>query len=138
MIIPRVHCTQRRVAWRVVLAGGLLLALVAVAGCGSASKTIRVAEPNGTLDAHVGDTLVITFRVQPGVGFTWALTNSRAAPVLTLKRDQFEADKPGLVGGPGNEVFTFNTGKTGTAVLTFHHAFRGQPLGNRRVVVAVS
>jgi predicted secreted protein len=115
----------------------LLLALVALAGCGSSTKTIRVADPNGTLDAHVGETLVITFRVQPGVGFGWSLTGNQPAAALTLKSDQFEADKPGFVGGPGNEVFRFNVVKTGTAVLTFHHAFRGQPLGNRRVVVAV-
>ena len=81
---------------------------------------------------------MITFRVQPGVGYAWTLTGNRPAGVLTLSSDEFKADNPGLVGGPGNEVFTFRALKAETVALTFHHAFRGKPIEDRRVVVVLS
>jgi predicted secreted protein len=122
---------------RTALTAGQLSALLLLAGCGGATA-VRLAEPRGTLHAHVGDELVITFRVQPGVGYAWTLISNQPAAVLTLESDRFKAEHPGLVGGAGNEVFTFNGREAGTAVLTFHHAFRGTTIEDRRVVVILS
>jgi predicted secreted protein len=114
-----------------------LLALLALAGCGG-SAIVRVAEPSGTVHAHSGDTLVMTFGASPGVGFAWTLLTVTPAASLSLVSDRFQADNPGAVGGSGSDIFTFKAHKTGTVQLTFRHLFRGRLLEQRPVAVTLS
>jgi predicted secreted protein len=128
-----------RVLRRTLVTFSAIVSLGVPLGCGGGggSSTVRVADPRGTVHARVGDTLVLTFAAQPGVGYGWTLLGSAPAE-LKLQSDDFKADKPGLIGGPGSEVFTFKAQKTGTVGLVFQHAYRGRQIGNRRVVVVLS
>jgi predicted secreted protein len=111
-----------------------LVALLALAGCG-ASTTVRVAEPSGTVSAHSGDTLVLTFGASPGIGYAWTLHAIVPAGSLSLVSDRFQADNPGAIGGSGSDIFTFKAHRTGSVKLTFRHYLRGRMLEQRDVVV---
>lgn len=113
-----------------------VVAVIALAGCGG-SSTVRVAEPTGTVYAHPGNTVVLTFSASPGIGFAWTLQSATPAGLLSLVSDRFQADNPGTVGGSGNDVFTFKAHKAGTLQLTFRHLFRGRRLEQRHVVVTL-
>jgi predicted secreted protein len=114
-----------------------LITLVTLAGCGG-SVTVRVAEPSGTVQAHTGDTLVMSFGASPGVGYGWTLHAVMPPASLSLVSDRFQADHPGAVGGSGSQIFTFKAHKAGTVQLTFRHFFRGRLLEQRQVAVTLS
>ena len=130
----------QRVRHTTVVAVGVIVLLIVPLGCGGGggSSTVRVAEPSGTVHVRAGDTLVLTFGAQPGVGYGWRLIGSAPVDEIRLESDEFKADKPGLIGGPGNQVFTFKALKAGTVGLLFEHAYRGRLIENRRVVVVLS
>jgi predicted secreted protein len=124
---------NRRSLYAVVV----LTAGVALAGCGGGA-TVRVAEATGTVHAHPGDTVVLTFGASPGIGFAWTLQSALPAGPLSLVSERFQAEHPDTVGGSGNAVFTFKARKAGAVKLTFRRLFRGRPLEQRDVAVVLA
>jgi inhibitor of cysteine peptidase len=113
-------------------AGAAALALAALgvavlAGCGggepapaSSPKTIEVtpAAASGTsVDAKVGDTVVVSLEANPTTGYEWQFT---AGDTFTVESSKYVADPnpDNLAGKGGTQVVTLKVTKAGTSDLT--------------------
>jgi predicted secreted protein len=131
-----------------------LIAIAAIAisgvvvGCGyssspsttssTTSSTVHVAKTQGSVTVRSGQSLAITFKTEPGVGFDWTLSSNRPRGVVTLRSSHSVAANPGALGGSETRTFIFRASRAGSAVLRFDHSFRGKPRGSRTVRVTVS
>ena len=115
------------------LAVAALLAAASLAACGSSSgsgsgdggspatpKTIEitpVAQTGTTVDAAVGDTIVVSLEANPTTGYTWKLTGGDTIEVVSSK---YVADPnpDGLSGSGGTQIVTLKVTKAGTSDLT--------------------
>lgn len=116
-------------------------AVLIAAGCGSSSdsaKTVSVASPSGSISAEQGDTLALSFHVDPGVGYDWLLRSNQPKGLLVRSGDHTVADTEGAVGGPATHTYTFEARRAGSAKLDFRHYFRGKVLADRIVRIEVS
>jgi inhibitor of cysteine peptidase len=69
----------------------------------------------GSLQAHVGDELVVRLPETPSTGYRWTVDVS---PVnATLDHDSFDPAKGGGVGGQGTRTFEFRVTASGDAHL---------------------
>jgi predicted secreted protein len=127
-----------------VAAIAAIAATAALASCGSSStssttsSTVRVGKAQGSVTAQPGQSLAVSFQTEPGVGFDWNLVSNRPQGVVTLHGDHSVPAKPGTIGGSETRTFTFRANRPGSAVLVFHHSYRGKPRGTRTVRVTVS
>jgi inhibitor of cysteine peptidase len=113
------------------LAAAVLLAATSLAACGSstggsdggsppAPKTIEVtpvAESGTTVDAAVGDTIVVSLDANPTTGYTWEFT---AGDTFAIAGSKYVADpsSEGAVGAGGTQIVTLKVTKAGTSDLT--------------------
>jgi predicted secreted protein len=117
---------------------GTVLLLLAIAGCGgggsSGSKTVR--EPRGTVSVEKGQTLILTFSTNPGVGFDWERGTPNPDPAVLRPRGSRSdsADRPGASAAIR---YSFEARRAGTAAIGFVHFFRGKVVERRTVRVTV-
>jgi len=110
------------------LAAAVLLAAASLAACGSSGgggspatpKTIEitpVAQTGTTVDAAVGDTIVVSLEANPTTGYTWELTAGDTIEVVSSK---YVADPnpDELSGAGGTQIVTLKVTKAGTSDLT--------------------
>lgn len=116
---------------RAVLAAGaaalVLAALVLGAGCGSGDpaeqsspRTITVAPsaPAGmTVDAAVGDTVVVSLAANATTGYGWQFT---AGDTFTIEKSEYvpDPDPEGLAGAGGTQVVTLKVTAAGSSDLS--------------------
>lgn len=119
---------------------GLVVALIALAGCSAAPKpaasdgggapagkmpagSARVSDGDGggEVTLTVGGTLVVDLEENATTGFSWA-PRDPSPDVLTLSSDeQKAAEATGVVGAAGRHIFTFTAAKTGSGDLTLDY-----------------
>ena len=117
-------------------AGAAVLALAALgaallAGCGSGEPaeasspaTIRVtpaAKTGTTVDAKVGDTVVLSFEANATTGYEWTFT---AGDTFTIEKSEYVPDPnpDQLAGKGGAQVVTLKVTKAGESDLTGAYA----------------
>lgn len=112
-----------------------IIALAVLPGCGGGgTKTVR--EPRGTLNVAKGQTLVLAFSNNPGIGFEWERSAPNPDPSVLRPRGSHSdsADRPGA----SVEVrYRFEGRRAGTAAIGFVHFFRGKVTERRTVRVTV-
>jgi predicted secreted protein len=117
-----------------LLIAAVLAALPGCGGGGGGTKTVR--EPRGPLTVDKGQTLVLAFSNNPGVGFDWERSTPNPDPTVLRPRGSRSdsADRPGA----GVEIrYRFEARRTGTAAIGFVHFFRGKITERRTVRVTV-
>ena len=113
------------------LAAAVLLAAALLAACGgsgggsddgspAAPKTIEttpVARTGTTVDAAVGDTIVVSLDANPTTGYTWEFT---AGDTFDIVSSQYqEGTHPeGVLGAGGTQIVTLKVTKAGASDLT--------------------
>jgi inhibitor of cysteine peptidase len=113
------------------LAAAVLLAAASLAACGSSGggsdggspatpKTIAitpVAQTGTTVDAAVGDTIVVSLEANPTTGYTWELT---AGDTIEVASSEYVADPnpDEMSGAGGTQVVTLKVTKAGASDLT--------------------
>jgi len=109
------------------LAAAALLAAASLAACGSSSggataapKTIEitpVAQTGTTVDAAVGDTIVVSLDANATTGYSWELT---AGDTFTIESSKYVPDPSpsNVAGSGGTQVVTLKVTKAGTSDLT--------------------
>jgi len=127
--------TRRRTRMGVLCVGSLaaavLLAAALLAACGgsgggsddgspAAPKTIEttpVARTGTTVDAAVGDTIVVSLDANPTTGYTWEFT---AGDTFDIVSSQYqEGTHPeGVLGAGGTQIVTLKVTKAGASDLT--------------------
>jgi predicted secreted protein len=127
---------MERSARRVIATSAAVLALAALgaallAGCGSGEPseassptTIRVtptATAGTTVDAKVGDTVVLSFDANVTTGYEWAFT---AGDTFTIEKSEYVPDPnpDQLAGKGGTQVVTLQVTKAGESDLTGTYA----------------
>jgi len=130
--------SRRLIAITVLVLGAALL------GCGGSdsatttgARATTVSDPHGRISAKSGESIILSFAAEPGVGFSWTLSANRPQGVLVKTGERFVADTPGTVGGPAAQQFRFRATHAGAAHLTFRHEYRGKLRGTRAVTVGV-
>jgi len=107
----------------------LLLATLALTACGSdaepaeGGRTIDLtAEDSGSsVEAAVGDEIVITLESNVTTGFAWTLVTEPESEVLDLVDSEYVAPDTDLVGAGGEEVWTFVATGEGTTALAMSY-----------------
>ena len=117
----------------------LLLATLALTACGSdaesaeGSRTIELGmeDSGGTVTAQPGDEIVVTLESNASTGFAWVLVTEPASEVVDLVDSEYaEPEDTGLVGAPGEEVWTFvATGEGTTAIAMSYQRSSGETAG---------
>jgi predicted secreted protein len=119
------------------LAAAVTLLLV-IAGCGGASgggtKTVR--EPRGTVTVGTGQTLVLAFSTNPGVGFDWERGTPNPDPAVLRPRGS-RSDSANQPGASAQIRYSFEARRAGTAAIGFVHFYRGKVVERRTVRVTV-
>jgi predicted secreted protein len=110
--------------------------VLAVAGCGGGDGTKTVHEPRGTVSVDQGQTLLLAFSTNPGVGFDWQRSTPNPDPAVLRARGSrsANADRPGASAEIG---YRFQARHAGTAAIGFVHFFRGKAVERRTVRVSV-
>jgi predicted secreted protein len=117
----------------VVIAAGL----AALPGCGSGTagtKTVR--EPRGTVTVQHGQTLVLAFSNNPGIGFDWERGTPNPDPAV-LRPLGSRSDATTLPGASAEIRYRFQARRAGTTAIGFVHFFRGKVTEQRTVRVTV-
>jgi predicted secreted protein len=114
------------------------LLVLAIAGCGGGGGggTKTAHEPRGTVSVDHGQTLVLAFSTNPGVGFDWerGTPNPDAAVLRARGSRSANADRPGA---SAEISYRFQARRAGTAAIGFVHFFRGKVVERRTVRVTV-
>lgn len=96
----------------------LVLALVLLtAAPASAQVAVSDADDGATIAIVTGETLTFSVPVSGGIPYAWKLA-SDGAPQLSFTGERRVAQKPGMMGGPANAVFSFTAAEAGEANLT--------------------
>jgi predicted secreted protein len=117
-----------------VLIAAALAALPGCGGGGGGTKTVQ--EPRGTVTVEKGQTLLLAFSNNPGIGFDWERGAPNPDPTVLRPRGSRSdsADRPGA----SVEIrYRFEARRAGTAAIGFVHFFRGKVTERRTVRVAV-
>jgi predicted secreted protein len=99
---------------QLVLAFALLLAAAAPAG---AQVAVSDADDGATVAIVAGETLTLSVPINSGIPYAWKLT-ADGAPQLNFTGERRVAQKPGVMGGPANTVFSFTAAEAGDTTLT--------------------
>ncbi len=99
-------------------------ALILVSGCGEEKVTVEddSGEKNVTrsLEASVGEEIVVTLEANPSTGYSWRLTEPLDEKVITLERTSFQQDDV-KSGAPGTRVWWFRAVGEGKAEIDMEY-----------------
>ncbi len=97
----------------------VLLAAMALAGCGGATATTTTyTEADSAITAKVGEQFIITLEGNETTGYTWAESFDSAALELVNKEYKAAEQAEGMVGGGGASYFTFQGLQAGASTVT--------------------
>jgi predicted secreted protein len=118
---------RRTAIWAVGLA-------VALPGCGETT----FENPTGPVEVSKGDSFVLEFTVNAGVGIDWDLDERPPAGAAVGHVDTTLADQEDEDGGSAHKRFKFKASRTGTAELGFTEDYRGDARRRRSIRVQVT
>lgn len=121
--------------WILVIAGLAVILVVALAACSVASEEISVDISCDDFAANkhvinefelpVGNEIVVTLCSNPTTGFSWEPAVISDGAVLKEVSHEFigpESDPPPPPGTPGQEVWTFETVKSGVTEVSLQYS----------------
>jgi predicted secreted protein len=94
-----------------------LALLLAAAAPAAAQVALSDADDGTTVAVVAGETLTLSVPINSGVPYAWKIT-SDGSPQLSFASERRVAQKPGLIGGPANAVFSFTAAEAGETTLT--------------------
>ena len=108
---------------------GLICAIVAISlclvACSSAPSLVSVdASYSGQqVEVAVGGSVIVTLESNASTGFEWVLVNIGDETVLKKTANTYEApEDTGMVGAPGEEIWTFKALKKGTSTIAMEYS----------------
>ena len=81
-----------------------------------AATVLTRGEQGKSVDAKVGESIVVQLAESPTTGYAWA--DRTDGDVLALETSDYEPAVPGTVGGAGVRTFRFGIRNSGTATLS--------------------
>ena len=79
---------------------------------------IATSDNGTTVNAFVGQELVITLDGNPSTGYSWEIKDMDPTMFLQVGETQFTSSNPNLVGSGGTQTLTIRILKSGAATLT--------------------
>ena len=122
MLFARSVCRVEAVRWLLVLVAIACFLQAALA----ATKVITDADKGGVVHIKFVDQLELRLKSNPSTGYMWYV-EKESTPLLKLHhQSQIEfpvpaEEKPGLVGQPVFQVFTFEPRRVGDGALRLHY-----------------
>lgn len=107
---------MRRLLVLSVLVVTFALGLAACGGGGGADVDLSEADAGKTIDAAVGDSIVISLDGNPTTGFSWNPMQPQSSDVVALKDKDFEASSD-AIGAGGTEKVTYEAAGAGEATI---------------------
>lgn len=105
----------------VALAIALLLLAAACGGSdgGSSNVTLTEADSGSTIDADVGEEIVVELAANPTTGYEWQLTDSLDVAVVEKVSQDYAQDSGSedAVGAGGKDTWTFKAVAAGTTTI---------------------
>jgi predicted secreted protein len=111
----------------------LVLSLAVFAACGGGGGTIQLSErDSGTsVEAKVGNTLVLTLVANHSTPYHWVLTQAPDPSILVKTSNTYESEG-GQPGSGGQEIWKFRArGEGSTALQLVYQSVNGAPNGDR-------
>jgi predicted secreted protein len=112
----------------------LLLVIPGCGGGGGGTKTVR--DPRGAVTVDKGQTLVLAFSTNPGVGFDWERGTPNPDPAVLRPRGS-RSDSASQPGAGAQIRYSFEARRAGTAPIGFVHFYSGKVVERRTVRVTV-
>jgi len=108
-----------------VLVAVLALAFVGCSssGGGTSASTVKItqAEQGKTVDAKVGDTLIVSLEGNPSTGYTWVAKDLPSFLTQEGEPTFTKTDSSGAVGAPGMVDITFKANSAGSGDLALDY-----------------
>jgi inhibitor of cysteine peptidase len=120
-----------------VLAPAIALAVLA---CGSGTTIeLTAADAGTTVQAKVGDPIVITLEANPTTGYDWHLQPGLDEAVVTFVKQTYEqgAAASGVVGAGGEDTIEFKAVGAGTTTISLAYTQAGSGAGDDTYEVEV-
>jgi inhibitor of cysteine peptidase len=75
------------------------------------------------IEAHIGDTIVVTLPSNATTGYQWALAGISDKTVVAQEgKSQYVLPESTLIGAGGQEIWTFKTLKRGTSTISLEYS----------------
>jgi inhibitor of cysteine peptidase len=101
--------------------GVIAAALVFLAGCSGGSHAVDKSMNGQTINAKVGDTVVVTLAGNPTTGYNWAADKLDTSILQQVGDASFKADS-NLIGAGGMVTLKFKAVAAGTTTLTLNYS----------------
>ena len=96
-----------------------LLAALTPAAADSITMGVGACIP---IVSHVGSTFTITLPANRTTGYSWALEDPVNSAVVAYRLKLYSPDTPGVMGGPGEEKWTFAAVGRGRTLISLKYA----------------
>jgi inhibitor of cysteine peptidase len=96
---------------------GFISGILLVAGCAASSSSAINTDPNKIIRVRVGQEFTISLKANPTTGYDWECIS--VYEWIQPLGKTYQADKTGLVGSGGTDIFRFKAHGPGKAVLDF-------------------
>ena len=118
---------------RVLVAATVVLAALLVSGCdgdsgtsgGAGSVEITEADDGKTVQATVGDEIVLRLESNASTGYSWKVTKEPDPAGLSDAGHEYEQPDGGVVGAAGQELFMFDAEAVGSAEIALDYVGPG-------------
>lgn len=122
MMPVRSICRVDSVRWLLVLAAMACFAQASFA----ATKVVTDADKGGVIHIKFLDRLEVRLKANPSTGFMWYIEKESTPLLKLVHQTQTEVpvpveEKPGLVGQPVFQIFTFEPRRVGDGALRLHY-----------------
>ena len=112
----------------------VIVLAVGIVGCGGSGSTIELtaADAGTTVQAKVGDPIVITLEANPTTGYDWHLQPGLDEAVVTFVKQTYEqgAAASGVVGAGGEDTIEFKAVGAGTTTISLAYTQAGSGAGD--------
>ena len=98
-----------------------LLAMLAVAGCGPAPRTVTEIDRGSRVRLRVGQTLEVRLAANPTTGYTWDLAAVDRTVLQPVDEPRFERGRKQALGSSGTMIWTFQAQTPGATVLRLEY-----------------
>jgi inhibitor of cysteine peptidase len=124
------------------LAGLVIVAMaVGIGACGSgAAIELSAADAGTTVEAKVGDPIVISLEANPTTGYSWQLQPGLDDAVVTFVKEEYQQEPApsGLVGAGGTDRLEFKAVGPGTTRISLAYLQAGSGAGDDTFEVEVT